>query len=217
MGQTAAKQLEGLFSKIGVKITPSGFASNSPDLLPNLVASGAAHTDMTIMLTVSVPSCIAGQKALKQANVTKPVIGLFLCISPQVKQGLGDYPNWTYVDAATNVDHPTDAATQDYLAAMQAYAPAGSNVGGNAQLTFSAVLGAVRALNRAGGASATPSTVSAAIKADTVGEPMTDPAVKYGSIPPLPDLPNLGVRLFTYHGNGQWSDPSHGQWVAPPS
>lgn len=215
-GQTAAKNIEAQFAKIGVKVTPSGFTSSSPDLLPNVVASGASHTDLTVMLTVNPPSCIAGAKAVKQANVTKPVIGLFLCISPPVKQGLGDFPQWTYVDAATNVDAPTDPATKAYLAAMNAYAPK-ANVGGNAQLAFSAVLSAVRALNKAGGAAATPAKLSPVLKANTIGGPMADPAVRYGAIPGLPDLPNLGVRLFTYHGGGQWSDVTHGAWVSPPS
>ncbi len=217
VGQTAAKMLEAQLGKVGVKVTPSGFTSNSPDLLPNVVASGASHTDMTIMLTVNPPSCIAGAKAVKQANLTKPVIGLFLCISPPVKQGLGDYPKWTYVDAATNVDAPTDAVTKAYLAVMKAYAPPSTNVGGNAQLTFSAMLTAARALNKAGGAAATPAKISSVLRATSVGGPMTDPKVKYGAIPGLTDLPNLGVRLFTYHGNGQWADVTHGQWVEPPS
>lgn len=217
VGQTAAKMLEAQLGKVGVKVTPSGFTSNSPDLLPNVVASGASRTDMTIMLTVNPPSCIAGAKAVKQANLTKPVIGLFLCISPPVKQGLGDYPQWTYVDAATNVDAPTDQATQAYLAVMKAYAPPSTNVGGQAQLAFSAMLTAVRALNKAGGAAATPAKVSSVLKATRVGGPMADPAVRYGAIPGLTDLPNLGVRLFTYHGNGQWTDVTHGQWVEPPS
>ncbi len=216
VGQTAAKQLESLFGKVGIKITPSGFTSNSPDLLPNVIASGATHTDMTIMLTVSPSSCIAGAKALKQANDTKPTIGLFLCISPPVKQGLGDYAPWTYVDTATDVDYPIDPATQGYLAAMMAYAP-GTNIGGNAQNAFAAVLGAVRALNRSGGTAATAAKVTADLRADTVGEPMMDPAVKYGSITGLPDLPNLGVRLFKYSGNGKWSDLTGGKWVAPRS
>lgn len=216
VGQTAAKMLEAQMAKVGVKVTPSGFTSNSPNLLPNVIAAGASHTDMTIMLTVSPPSCIAGAKAVKQANLTKPVIGLFLCISPPVKQGLGDYPQWTYVDAATNVDHPTDAATKAYIAVMGADAAPGTNVGGNAQLTFAAILKAARALNKAGAAS-TATAVSAALKTDNVGAPMADPAVRYGVIPGLTNLPNLGVRLFTYHGNGKWTDVTHGAWVAPPS
>lgn len=216
VGQTAAKQLEGYLGKIGVKVTPAGFASTSPDLLPALVASGASRTDMTIMLTVTPSSCIAGAKALKQAHIVKPTIGLFLCISPQVKQGLGDYPAWTYVDAGTNVDNATDPATQAYLATMKSYAPADANVGGNAQFSFSAILNAARALGQAGDG-ATPAKVAAVLKSDTVAEPMMDPAVKYGSIQGLPNLPNLGVRLFTYHGSGRWTDLTHGKWVAPPA
>ncbi len=216
-GQTAAKQFEAQLGKIGVKVTPAGFTSNAPDLLPTVIASGAAHTDMTIALVVNPQACISAAKALKQANVTKPIVGLFLCISPQVKQGLGDYPKWTFVDTATNVEFSTDPATKGYLATMKAYAPAGANVGGNAQYSFSAVLGAARALNRAGGAGVNPAKVSAVLKTDLTGEPMLDPAIRYGVIPGLPDLPNFGARLFTYKGNGQWVDETHGVWASPPS
>lgn len=215
VGQTVAKQLEGFLAKAQVKVTPSGFTSSSPDMLPNVVASGASRTDMTIMLTVSPSSCIAGAKALKQANVTKPIVGLFLCIGPAVKQGLGDFPAWTYVSAVTNVDAPTDAATTGYLQVMKAYAPGNANVGGNAQQGFVGVVAAVRALNHAGGVSATATQVASQLKNSPGPIPMMDPSVKYGSVPGLPGLPNLGVRLFTYQGAGKWLDASHGQWVQP--
>ncbi|WP_457840910.1 hypothetical protein, partial [Staphylococcus aureus] len=93
-------------------------------ILPVVEASGATTADVTIGLLPSPPTCIAGAKAIQQANVTKPVLALSQCIAAPVKQAVGDYPKWTYISVSTNPVPGGDAATQGYLDVMKAYAPA---------------------------------------------------------------------------------------------
>jgi branched-chain amino acid transport system substrate-binding protein len=212
-GQVAAQSLEAAFKKVGITVTASGYSSGSADMLPAVVASGATHTDMTLALFVQPSTCIAGAKALQQANVTAPIVGLQLCIAPPVKQALGDYPKWTYISDATNPLEPEDTATRGYLAAMQAFAGKSANIGGQAQEAFSSVMFAVRAMNRAGGAKASRAGIAKQMSSFTGPMPMMAPSIKYDAIPGLTTIPSLACRLFAYKGGGRWTDVTHGKWI----
>lgn len=214
-GQAAAKQIKSDLTKAGIKVTDVGYKSSSPAILPSVIASGAGKTDVTVTLFPSPPTCIAGGKALQQANVTKPILALNLCIAAPVKQALGDYPKWTYVSLNTNPDVPGDPATDAYVKVMHAYAAANANLGGFAPHAFMATLTAVMALNHSGGASATPAAIEAKMKAYTGPTPMFAPDVKYGSIPPLPTIPSLQTLLYTYNGGGKWTNVTNGKWILP--
>jgi branched-chain amino acid transport system substrate-binding protein len=214
-GQAAAKQIKGDLGKAGIKVTDVGYKSSSPDIFPSVIASKAGKTDVTVTLFPSPPTCIAGGKALQRANISKPVLALNLCIAAPVKQALGDYPKWTYVSLNTNPEVPGDAATDAYVQVMKAYAGDNSNIGGFAPHAFMAVLAATKALNAAGGADATSAAIADKLKAYTGPTPMFAPDVKYGSIPPLPSIPSLQTRLYTYNGGGKWTDVTNGKWVLP--
>jgi branched-chain amino acid transport system substrate-binding protein len=216
-GQVAAKQIKADMTKAGIKVTDVGYKSSSPAILPSVIASGAGKTDVTVTLFPSPPTCIAGAKALQQANVTKPILALNLCIAAPVKQAVGDYPKWTYVSLNTNSEVPGDAATDAYVQVMKAYAPANANNGGFAPHAFMSVLAAVKALNGAGGANATSAAIASQLKSYTGPTPMFPPNVKYGAIPGLPTIPSLQTRLYTYDGGGKWTDVTNGKWVLPGS
>jgi branched-chain amino acid transport system substrate-binding protein len=212
-GQVAAKQIKGDLSKAGVKVTTGGYTSSSADILPVVQASGAPSADVTIALLPSPPTCIAGAKALQQANITKPVLALAQCIAQPVKAAVGDYPKWTYISVSTNPVPGGDQATQGYLDVMKAYAPSGANDGGFAPHAFMSVLTAAKMLAQAGGASASGAKVEAALKAFTGPVPMFPPQLKWGIVPPLPALGTVQSRLYTYQGNGNWKDATGGKWV----
>lgn len=214
-GQLAAKNIKEALTRAGVTVTDVGYKFSSPDMLPSVIASGAGKTDVTITLFPSPPSCIAGAKALQQANVTKPTVGLSACIAEPVKQALGDYPKMTYIALNTNPSIPGDPATDAYVRVMKTYAAANANVGGFAPFSFVAVLAAVRALNLSGGKAATPAKVGSVLKAWKGPTPMSPPNVKYGSVPGLPAIPSLQTRLYEYKGNGNWVDVTGGKWVLP--
>ena len=213
-GQVAAKQIKGDLTKAGIKVTTGGYQSTAPDILPVVEASGATKADTTIALLPSPPTCISGAKALAQAGVSKPILGLALCIAAPVKQAVGDYPKWTYVSINTNPALTgADAATDGYLDVMKAYAPSGANTGGFAQPSFMAVLTAAKAIAEAGGASATAAKISGVLKAFHGPVPMFPPTLAPGSIPTLPGLSTIQTRLYTYSGGDSWKDATGGKWV----
>lgn len=211
-GQVAAKQIKGDLTKAGVKVTTGGYTSSSADILPVVQASGAPSSDVTIALLPSPPTCIAGAKALQQANVTKPVLALAQCIAQPVKAAVGDYPKWTYISVSTNPVPGGDAATQGYLDVMKAYAP-GANTGGFAPHAFMAVLTAAKMQAESGGPNASAAKIGAALKAFTGPVPMFPPTLHWGLVPPLPSLGTVQSRLYTYQGNGAWKDATGGKWV----
>lgn len=214
-GQLAAKNIKDGLTHAGINVTDVGYKFSSSDMLPSVIASGAGRTDVTITLFPSPPSCIAGAKALQQANVSKPIVGLSACIAEPVKQALGDYPKMTYIALNTNPSVLGDPPTDAYVNVMKAYASKGANVGGFSPFSFVSVLAAVRALNLSGGAAATPAKIGAALKAWKGPTPMSPPNVRYGSIPDLPAIPSMQTRLYEYKGNGKWVDVTGGKWVLP--
>jgi branched-chain amino acid transport system substrate-binding protein len=215
-GQVAAKQIKASLTKAGIKVKDAGYKSSSPDLLAPVNAAGAGQTDVIVTLFPSPPTCIAGAKALQQASAGKPVLALNLCIAEPVKKAVGDYPEWTYVSLNTNPEiKGADAATDGYAAVMKAYAPANANLGGFAPHAFMGVLTAVKALNEAGGADASPQAIAAKLKAYTGPTPMFAPNLKFGSVPGLPSIGSFQTRLYTYKGGDSWSDATNGKWVLP--
>ena len=214
-GQAAAKQIKTDLTKAGVKVTAVGYSSSATDILPVVQASGASTADVTVTLLPSPPTCIAGAKAIAQANITKPVLSLAQCIAAPVKQALGDYPKWTYVSISTNPALPSDPATSGYVKVMGAYAPANANTGGFAPEAFAATLAAIRMYNHSGGATATAAALATTLKAYKGPTPMLAPTLKFGIVPGLPALGTVAVRLYSYGGNGKWTDAGGGKWVGP--
>ena len=212
-GQVAANQIKTDLTKAGVKVTAAGYKSTSPDLLPVVQASGAPRADVTIALTPSPPTCIAGAKALQQAGVTKPILGLNLCVAGPVKQAVGDYPKWTYISVTELPVRGQSKAVDGFLDVMNAYAGPNANTGGFAQHGFMSVLTAAKMIMQAGGPDATAAQISAKLKAFTGPGPMLAPALKWGIVPPLPALGTVQSRLYTYQGDDKWKDATNGQWV----
>ena len=214
-GQLAAKNIKDALTHGGIEVTDVGYKFSAPDMLPSVIASGAGKTDVTITLFPSPPSCIAGAKALQQANVTKPTVGLSACIAEPVRQALGDYPKMTYIALSTNPSIPGDPPTDAYVQVMKNYAGAKANVGGFSSFSFVSILAAVRAHNLGGGAAATSAKIAAVLRAWKGPTPMMPPNVKYGSVPGLPAIPSMQTRLYTYNGSGKWVDETGGKWVLP--
>jgi branched-chain amino acid transport system substrate-binding protein len=215
-GQVAAKQIAGSLKKAGIKVRQAGYKSTAPDLLAPVTASGATSSDVTVTLFPSPPTCIAGAKAIAQANVTKPVLSLSTCIADPVKKALGDYPKWTYVSLNTNPSmQGADTATDGYVSVMKQYAGKTANVGGFAQHAFMGVLTAAKMANASGGDQATSASLAKSLKAFTGPTPMMPPEVKFGSVPGLPSIGSLQTRLFTYQGASSWKDATNGKWVLP--
>lgn len=212
-GQLAAKQIQGGLAKAGVKVTQAGYKSSATDLLAPVTASGATRTDATIALLPTESSCIAGAKALQQANVTKPILALGLCLGEPEKKALGDFAKWTYVIATTNPNMPSDPDVAGYIAAMKHYAP-GANTGGFAMTAFMGVLATAKIAEQAGANDLTPAKLAAAAKAYRGPTPnLSTKLHRPGYIPELSAMMTLGTRAYTYLGNGRFKDATSGKWI----
>jgi branched-chain amino acid transport system substrate-binding protein len=212
-GQVAAKQIAGDLQKAGVKVTQAGYKSDAPSMLAQVTASGAGKTDVTLGLFPSPATCIAGEKGLQNAVGSKPVLSLGLCLADPVKKALGDFPKWTYVSVSTNPLMPSaDPDVAAYVDALRATAGDSVNVGGFAPNVFMAVMTAAKAANAAG-ANPTAAKMSTAVKAITGAIPMHPPTHKAGFIPGLPSLTTVQTRLYTYDGDGKFTDATGGKWI----
>lgn len=213
-GQVAARQIKASLEEVGIQTTTAGYKSTATDMLPVVQASGAPQADATIGILPSPPTCIAGAKALQQAGIAKPVLGLSLCIADPVKDALGDYPEWTYVSISTNPALAgDDPMTDAYVSVMEAYAPEDANTGGFAPHAFSAVLTAAKMTAEAGGPTASSAAISKQLERFTGPTPMLPPTLEWGLVPSLEALGTIQTRLYTYGGDGDWEDAADGQWV----
>lgn len=215
-GVLAGKQIKDGLEKAGVTVKQAAYQTTASDYLSSVIASGAPAADATVGLFPSPPTCIAGAKALRQANVTKPILGLGLCIADPVQKALGDFPRWTYMFANENPDLVTaDPLVAGYVDVMHAYAAQGANLGGFAPSAFAAILMDVKLINQVGADRLTPDSFAAAVKAYSGPAPMLPPSLSYGSIPGLPALGTLATRAYTYGGSGNWKDATEGKWISP--
>ena len=216
-GAALAGQFAKAVAPVGISLTKAGYSTSAPDLLPSVIASRAASTDVTMTLIGVPPACIAAAKAFQHANVTKPIISLGDCVATPVKTALGDYPKWLYANILENPAAPNpDAAVKGFLAVMTHYAGASANTGELPAAAWLGVLAAVRAMTLAGGANASITAVSNQLKNYKGPTPMAAPTVNYGSVPGLPTLPNAQEQLSQYHGNGVWSNLDSGKWLGAP-
>ena len=71
-------------------------------------------------------------------------------------------------------------------------------------------------LNEIGASHLTSAAITAKARAFTGPEFLGSPHIKFG-VQPFPAVGSLGVRFFTYLGNGKWKDATGGKWVCPAS
>jgi len=215
-GVLAGKQIKDGLEKAGVTVKQAAYQTTASDYLSFVVASSAATADATVGLFPSPPTCIAGAKALQQANVTKPIVGLGLCIADPVQKALGDFPKWTYIFATENPNLPAaDPFVAGYVDVMHAYAPQGANLGGFAPSAFAGILMDIKLLNQVGTDNLTAETIAAAARAYRGPAPLLPPDLNYGTIPGLPTLGTLSTRAYTYSGDANWKDATGGKWITP--
>ncbi|HZO62295.1 MAG TPA: hypothetical protein VFB35_04880 [Gaiellaceae bacterium] len=213
-GVTAAKLFQQIAAAAKLKVTAVGFSSTATDLLTPFTAARANSTDASTVFLVNPSVCQAGAKATKQLGV-KHVVALALCLDPHVKAGLGDYPQWTYVNTAVSANLPqADKYVAAWLKAIGTLVPKNPAVYAPfPQLAFGTLLTAVKLLDRIGADKISVASVQRALKAYRGPSMFGPPNLKWGSVPGLPALGTTAVRLYTYHGDGKWSDATGGKWV----
>ncbi|MFC4464265.1 ABC transporter substrate-binding protein [Streptomyces xiangluensis] len=199
----------------GLKVKSVGFDAQSTDLIGPVTAAGANTADVVVPISLG-GGCVGIAKALKQLNVTKPVVSTPLCMSPDVAQGLGgDLPTWTYGVAQTL---PIDSSAADSKAFLKASAQAGLNKDDQSKvfsaLGWSTVLTYAKVLNTVGPDKITPGSVTEQLKKFTGPVIMGAAEVKCGKYPDAPAVCNDQARFYQYEGKGQFKPLT--DWIRPP-
>jgi len=214
----AATLLKNGFQAAGIEVTQATYAPTSTDYVPSITASGAQKADMVLPLVVAPGQCLALAKALQQVPVTAPVVTFNSCLGRTVKDGLGDYPQWTFMSPTVNGDS-TDQAP-DTAAQIKAYQewfgplrPAVTTAASGVQ-SLQLTLTLAKLLHGTGDA-VTAQTAAAAFKAFTGPVFLGSPRNAFGANPAFPAVGSLANRFYTYDGKDSWKDATAGQWVVP--
>ncbi|MFF7387924.1 ABC transporter substrate-binding protein [Streptomyces scabiei] len=199
----------------GLKVKSVGFDAQSTDLIGPVTAAGANTADVVVPISIG-GGCVGIAKALKQLNVTKPVVSTPLCMSPDVAQGLGgDLPTWTYGVAQTL---PMDNSAADSKAYLKASAQAGLGKDDQskvfAPLGWSTILTYAKVLNAIGPDKITPASVTEQLKKFPGPVVMGAAEVECGKYPDAPAVCNDQARFYQYEGKGQFKPLT--DWIRPP-
>lgn len=206
-----------LFGALGVTATLELYPPAATDLVGPITASGAESADGVFVVSSTPGECIALAKAFTQLSVSATVVSLPACLETAVKQGLGDYPDWTYVFTSDNplAPYAPGSDTAAFVAAMARYSSSGLMNSGYAPLTFGTVLTVVKWINQLGPANYTSAAIAQKAASFTGPMFMGDPHIKFG-VPPFPTLGSIRALFYTYHGHNDFTAAAGGQWICPP-
>jgi branched-chain amino acid transport system substrate-binding protein len=216
----AAGVLKGYLQAENIKVTQGQYTSSSTDYLPAIAASDASSSDAVLALVILPDQCLGLARSLAQAGITKPIISFYSCIGTTLKQGLGDYPKWTYFSFTPNVlGPPANAALAAQFAAVKNWeAPFASQVPDAASpaLNLSTLLTIVKILDELGPNNLSAAAISAKMHAFKGPVLAGAPKLDFGGDAVFNDVGTLASDFPVYEGNGKWTDPTHGLTVVPP-
>jgi branched-chain amino acid transport system substrate-binding protein len=200
----------------GIDVKSVGYDPQATDLLGPLTAAGGQTADVIVPMT-DAAGCVNLAKALKQIGSTKPVVSNPLCLSPQVAQGLGDLPQWTYGIAQILPSDATQPDAKAYVAAAtkNGLKPA-DTANPYAALGWDEILTTVKLMNQIGAVDKiTPDAMSEQLKAFKGPLIMGAPTVECGKYPEAPAVCNDQTTFYRYLGKGKFQQVSN--WLRPPS
>jgi len=212
---TALGTFTKLFGSLGVTSKISLYPADATDLTAPIAASGLSSADAAFVVSSTTSACIALSRAFTQLAVKTPIVSLPVCLGPDVKKALGDYPKWIYDFTSLNplATHGKFSDTTSFVAAMTKYSQANLMTSGYAPLTFGAVLTAAKWINTAGVANYNETTMAAAAKAFTGPMFMGDPNIQFGN-PPYPNVGATRANFYTYNGGGKFT--TNVRWLCAP-
>jgi branched-chain amino acid transport system substrate-binding protein len=202
---TGAAALAKGLTDAGVKVKKVGYAASQTDLIGPLTAAGAQTADMVIPYS-DASGCVNQAKGLKQLGITdtKKIVTAPLCLNPLVQKGLGgDYPHWTYAIASSLYGDKTDPGMPPYMKVTQQYgvktAPDPWVI-----VSFGTMLTTIKAINEAGGSSASSSAVLDKLKAFKGPVALGAPELACGKYANAPAVCNDRAQFFTYEGGNNF-------------
>jgi branched-chain amino acid transport system substrate-binding protein len=216
----AAGVLKNYLKAENIKVTQGEYSSSATDYLPAITAANASTADAVLALVILPDQCLGMARSLAEAHVTKPVIAFYSCVGSTLKQGLGDYPKWTYFSFTPNILGPPANATlgAQFAAVKQWEAPFAAKIpdADSAALNLSTLLTIVKILNQLGPTHLGAAAISARMHAFTGPVFAGAPKLNFGGDAVFNDVGTLASDFPIYHGNGNWTDPTHGLTVIPP-
>src|SRR4029453_16137621 len=161
----------------------------------------AQTADMVIPYS-DASGCVNQAKGLKQLGITdtKKIVTAPLCLNPLVQKGLGgDYPHWTYAIASSLYGDKTDPGMPPYMKVTQQYgvktAPDPWVI-----VSFGTMLTTIKAINEAGGSSASSSAGPNKLKGLRGPVARGPPERACGKSANAPAVCNDRAQFFTYEG-----------------
>jgi branched-chain amino acid transport system substrate-binding protein len=216
----AAGVLKGYLKAEGIKVTEGEYSSSATDYLPAIEASKASTADAVLALVILPDQCLGMARSLTEAHVTKPVIAFYSCVGTTLKKGLGDFPKWTYFSFTPNVLGPPANATlgAQFAAVKNWEAPFAAQIPDAASpaLNLSTVLTIVKIMDELGPNHLSSAAISAKMHAFKGPVFAGAPKLDFGGDAVFNDVGTLASDFPIYHGNGKWTDPTHGLTVVPP-
>lgn len=199
---------------LGVEPKVVPFPAGGGDLTAPLVAAGAP-TSQAIEFLAAGPACLQMANAEQQLGLTAQIIAVSLCLDPSVKEQLGDYPSWVFGTSYPNVYvDGADPQVNLYRSVMAAHAGPDVNVGGFAPVVFGALIDLVKVMNEIGVDELSTTTIAQGLAGYTGASFLGAPDIRCGTNAEIPTVCTGSARLIEYRGNGEWSDPTGGQWLA---
>lgn len=195
---------QSVFEGAGLTSTVTTFPAGSTDLTSAFTAAIGNKPDAISPIIVSTSGCVAAAKAVQTVGATTPVLGSGLCATQDIKDALGDFPEWSFEATVLSLFAPDDTGQVDfYRAVMNKYIGADAQLGISAPAAFGAAFLLAKTLNKVGPDAITPDSVSTALKAYTDGVLLGTPKVAFGSVANSPALSGIADRFYTY-ADGAW-------------
>jgi branched-chain amino acid transport system substrate-binding protein len=203
---------------VGVKVDAVGFDPSTSDFTPALIAGKASSTNLVVISAATPAVCDGVYKALKQLNITTPVLTSVPCVDQETVQGDGGQlpPDWYYL---TTNPMPGDASDPS-LAAFKTVA---DQFGDGQYVTdawvsdaFAQFLVVAKDYDTVltSGQQLTPADVLAAAHAYKGAVPMGPPNLVCGSFPTAPGVCNDEVSFFQNTSPGVFK--AIARWLGPP-
>jgi branched-chain amino acid transport system substrate-binding protein len=204
------------FYGISVKLT--AFDPSSSNITAPVIASGAATAGLVIDGAGNPVQCSAVYKALKQLNITTPVLANVPCDSAVTAQGDGGAlpVGWYYASANPLPGDPADPSLAAFKAVADKYGdPTGASDAWVAD-AFGQVLTIAKVYNQIlkSGGKISVATVNTGLKGLKGAIPQGPPQLQCGAIASAPAICNQEDQFFQNTSPGVFK--AIARWIGPP-
>jgi branched-chain amino acid transport system substrate-binding protein len=198
----------------GLSVETVGFDMDAKDIT-GAVAAGVQNAGMIVPVSEG-KGCVTIAKALDRLKPVGAIVATPICLTPDVAEGLGDLPRWTYGVAQTM---PTDVEAPDAEAYRNAAVRAGlpgSDVSKVwTAIGWSLVLAYARVMNEVGADNVTVESVGAGLREFRGPVVMGAPEVTCGKYVDAGAICNDQSRFYQYEGKGSFV--ARTGWLRPPA